>query len=72
MMTVDEVEKISDRIYNGLDMLTEKAEKIGRAKSEWSLCDLGMMADIEKDIAKSFKYLVHTYQMLSEKSIEKY
>lgn len=72
MMTVDEVEKISDRIYNGLDMLTEKAEKIGRAKSEWSLDELGKMADIEKDISKSFKNLIKVHIMLGEHSIEKY
>ena len=71
-MTHDEIEKMSKRIYNGLDMISEKAEKIGREKAEWSLYDLGMMADIEKDMAKSFKCLVHTHQMLNEKSIEKY
>ena len=71
-MTQDEIERMSARIYNGLDMISEKAEKIGREKAEWSLCDLSMMADIEKDMAKSFKSLVHTHQMLNEKSIEKY
>ena len=71
-MTAEEIEKLSARIHSGLDMISEKAEKIGREKAEWSLCDLGMMADIEKDMAKSFKCLVHTHQMLNEKSIEKY
>ena len=71
-MTAEETEKMVKRIYAGLDMISEKAEKIGRAKAEWSLCDLGMIADIEKDIAKAFKCLVHTHQMLNEKSIEKY
>lgn len=72
MMTIDEIEKMSKRIYAGLDMVSEKAEKIGREKAEWSLCDLGMMADIEKDMAKSFKSLVKVHRMLSEHSIEKY
>jgi|GEM_PF-3927242 len=71
-MTHEEIEKMSARIYAGLDMISEKAEKIGRTKTEWSLCDLGMIADIEKDTAKAFKCLVHTHQMLNEKSIEKY
>ena len=71
-MTAEEIEKMSKRVYAGLDMISEKAEKIGRTKTEWSLCDLTMMANIEKDMAKSFKCLVHTHQMLSEKSIEKY
>lgn len=71
-MTKDEIEKMSKRIYSGLDMVSEKAEQIGRAKSEWSLCELGMMADIEKDMAKSFKSLVKTHMMLNEHSVEKY
>lgn len=71
-MTKDEIEKMSKRIHAGLDMVSEKAEMIGRAKTEWSLCELGMMADIEKDIAKSFKSLVKTHMMLNEHSVEKY
>lgn len=71
-MTKDEIEKMSKRIHAGLDMVSEKAEMIGRAKTEWSLCELGMMADIEKDMAKSFKSLVKTHMMLNEHSVEKY
>ena len=71
-MTKDEIEKMSKRIHAGLDMVSEKAETIGRAKTEWSLCELGMMADIEKDMAKSFKSLIKTHMMLNEHSVEKY
>ena len=71
-MTHDEIEEMKKRIFDGLDMIAEKAEKIGRAKSEWSLCELGMMADIEKDIAKSFKCLIKVHVMLSETPVEKY
>ena len=53
-------------------MISEKAEKIGREKSEWSLDELGKMADIEKDISKSFKNLIKVHIMLGEHSIEKY
>lgn len=45
-MTNEDIKKIHERIYKGLDMISEKAEMIGRAKSEWSLCELGEMADI--------------------------
>lgn len=45
---------------------------IGRAKSEWSLCELGEMADIEKDISKTFKNLIKVHVMTSEHSVEKY
>lgn len=71
-MTNEEIKKMHERIYKGLDMIAEKSEKIGREKSEWSLCELGMMADIEKDISKSFKCLLEVHTMLSEHSIEKY
>lgn len=71
-MTADEITEMMHRIHRGLDMVSEKAEKIGREKSEWSLCELGQMADIEKDIAKTLKYLVKVHIMTSEHSIEKY
>lgn len=68
-MTHDEYKK---RIYSGLDMLLEKSERIGKGKAEWSLDELYKMADIEKDMAKTFKCLVKTEVMLSEHSVEKY
>lgn len=71
-MTKEEIDKMSKRIYSGLDMVSEKAEMIGRTKSEWSLCELSMMADIEKDISKSFKSLIKAHEILSEHSVEKY
>ena len=71
-MTSDEIKEMHTRIHNGLLMVSEKAEKIGKAKSEWSLCDLGMMADIEKDMAKAFKDLIKVHVMLNEHSVEKY
>lgn len=71
-MTNEEMKKIHERIYKGLDMISEKAEMIGRAKSEWSLCELGDMADIQKDISESFKNLIKVHVMTSEHSVEKY
>ena len=49
-----------------------QTEMIGRAKSEWSLCELGDMADIQKDISESFKNLIKVHVMTSEHSVEKY
>lgn len=71
-MTSEEIKKIHERIYKGLDMISEKAEMIGRAKSEWSLNELGEMADIQKDISESFKNLIKVHVMTSEHSVEKY
>jgi hypothetical protein len=71
-MTNEEMKKIHERIYKGLDMISEKAEMIGRAKSEWSLNELGEIADIQKDISESFKNLIKVHVMTSEHSVEKY
>ena len=71
-MTNEEMKKIHERIYKGLDMISEKAEMIGRAKSEWSLNELGEMADIQKDISESFKNFIKVHVMTSEHSVEKY
>jgi hypothetical protein len=63
---------MKDRIWSGLDMVMEKAEKIGRAKTEWSIMELGEMADIEKDMAKALKCLVKTEVLMNEHSVDKY
>lgn len=71
-MSSEEYKKMKDRIWSGLDMVMEKAEKIGREKTEWSIMELGEMADIEKDMAKSLKCLVKAQVMMNEHSIDKY
>ena len=71
-MNSEELHKMKDRIWSGLDMVMEKAEKSGRAKTEWSIMELGEMADIEKDMAKALKCLVKTEVMMNEHSVDKY
>lgn len=71
-MTNDEIESMKSRVYNGLNMISEKAEEIGRAEDKWSLDELYKMADIEKDIAKTFKCLIETHVMLNEHSVKRY
>ena len=71
-MTNEEIQKMHDRIYDGLDMIAEKAERFGRSKPVWSLDELFKMADIEKDIAKTFHCLIETHVLLNEHSVEKY
>ena len=71
-MTNEEVENMKIRIYNGLNMVSEKAEKIGKAESSWSLDELYKMADIEKDIAKTFHCLLKSHVLLNEHSVKKY
>lgn len=71
-MTNEQLEMMKSRIWNGLDMVSEKAEKIGREETAWSLDELGKMADIQKDVSKSFKNLVEACVMSNEHSIKRY
>lgn len=71
-MNTEQLEMMKARIWSGLDMISEKAEKIGREESTWSLDELGKMADIEKDIAKAFKCLISVSVMSNEHSVKRY
>lgn len=71
-MTSEEIDKLSKRLNDGLDMISEKAEQIGRSKEGWTLGELGMIADLQKDLAKALKSLVCVHKMISESPIEKY
>ena len=71
-MTREEIDAIKKRIYSGWDMTMQVAEKIGREKKEWSLCEAMKSADILKDLAKTFKCLVEVEMMLSDSGVEKF
>ena len=71
-MTREEIDAIKKRIYSGWDMVMQLSEKIGKEKTEWSLCDLGKAADIVKDQSKTFKNLIEVESMMSESDIEKF
>ena len=71
-MTQEEIEQTKRRLLSGWDMTMQMAEKIGREKKEWSLCDVMKSADIIKDLSKSFKYIVEVERIVSESGMEKY
>lgn len=71
-MTREEMEMIKKRIVSGWDMVMQLSEKIGKEKTEWSLCDLGKAADIVKDQSKTFKNLIEVEVMVAESGLEKY
>lgn len=71
-MTKDEIEHIKKRILSGWDMVMQLSEKIGKEKTEWSLCDLAKSADIVKDQSKTFKNLIEVETMVAESGLEKY
>lgn len=66
------MEEYKKRICSGINMVLEKAEKIGREKREWSLEEVGEMSDIVKDMAEALKDIAKTHYYLSEHSIEKF
>lgn len=63
---------IKDRICASIEMILEKAEKIGREKKEWSLDEVYKASDIVKDMADSLKDLAKVHYILSEHSEEKF
>lgn len=66
------MEELKKRICSGINMVSEKAEKIGREKREWSLTELGEISDIVKDMSQALKDLAKIHYYLSEHSMEKY
>lgn len=46
-----------DRVHQSIEMVLEKAEKIGVEKKEWSLDELFKASDIVKDMAEALKDL---------------
>lgn len=71
-MTADEMMKMKERIFRGLDMVMEKAEKIGKEKPEYTLDELYKMTDIVKDSAEAFKDLAKAHKIFSEHDIVRY
>ena len=71
-MTNEQFETMKARIWSGLDMISEKAQKIGQEENAWSLDELGKMADITKDLAKAFKCLVKINILANEHSVKRY
>lgn len=70
-MTEAEVNDCKERIHKGMKMVMDKAEKIGK-EEEFSMEEVGMMADIVKDMSESLKNLAKTHHLLAEHSIKKY
>lgn len=71
-MTHEEICELKNKIYDGVKMVTEKAEKVGKEKKEYSLEDLGKMSDVVKDCAEAIKDLAKAHYYMAEHSEEKY
>lgn len=69
-MTNDEKMKMHDSFHSGVRMMLEKMEKMGREKPHWSLCEMGQLADIMKDLSKVEKNLSMAHYYSLERSEE--
>ena len=71
-MISEERKKLYDDFHSGVRMMMDKIEKIAREKSTWTLCEMGELADIMKDLAMTEKGIAKAHYMYSEKSEETY
>ncbi len=72
MISNEDIEKCKDKIHNGMRMVLEKAEHIGKTETMWSIEELGMMSDVTKDMSEVLKNIAKTHYYLSEHSIKRY
>lgn len=71
-MDIERYTHIHDWLMSGIEMVSEKAEKICREEKELSLCELGQLSDIIKDCAKALKSIVVAEDYMSDGKIKKY
>lgn len=65
-------EEMKKKIHSGIEMFSDKIEKVAREKKEWSICELGCVADMVKDLATAYEKMAKAHYYLSEHSEEKY
>lgn len=71
-MTNEESKKMHEDFHKGVRMFLDKLEKVGREKSDWTLCEMGKVSDIMKDLATVEKDLAKIHHMSSEHPVEAY
>jgi len=71
-MTNEERKKLYDDFHSGVRMMMDKITDIARKKESWTLCEMGQMADIMKDLAMTEKGIAKAHHMYAEKSDETY
>ena len=63
---------LKDRVCLSIEMILDKAEKIGREKKEWTIDEVYNASDIVKDMAEALKDLSKMHHYLSEHADERY
>lgn len=71
-MTNEERMKLYNDFHSGVRMLMDKITEVARKKESWTLCEMGMLADIMKDMAMTEKGIAKASMYYSEHSEEKY
>ena len=71
-MTGEERKRLYDDIHSGVRMMMDKLEKIGKEKEMWSISEMGCVADILKDLAKTEKCIAKAHKFYDEHSEEMY
>lgn len=71
-MTNEERLTIYNSFHKGVQMMLEKMEKMGREKPDWSLCEMGQLSDIMKDLSETEKNLTKANYYSMEHSEERY
>lgn len=70
-MTHETILKNTQDLEKGVRMMLDRLEKT-KNDTELSLCEMGVIADIVKDMAKANKDIVKAHYLMSEKPIKKY
>ena len=71
-MTSEERMKLYDDFHSGVRMMMDKVEKIAKSESDWSLDEMGKLADIMKDLAMTEKGIAKAHHCYSEHSDKRY
>ena len=71
-MMSEEMETSLKKIQNGIDMVLNKAEQIGREYDKWSLDEVMMMSEITKDMSEALKNIAKTNYLMEGRSIKRY
>ena len=71
-MTTEERMKLYSDFHDGVRMMMDRLEKAARSKDAWTLCEMGQMADIMKDLAMTEKAIAKAHYYHSEHSEETY
>ena len=71
-MTSEERKIMYDDLHSGVRMMMDKISSVAKEKSSWTLCEMGQLADIMKDLAMTEKGIAKAHYMYSEKSDESY